>query len=351
MIGRSRHVRLRNDIEFATPLLIPGLSSRATGPIPFQHSPDVQPEMTVCSHVHSRTLIGGIEQSLLVSAYDIGHRLLANSAAFRSGFRSSTYAIPQVLVIDSGCYEKNGGPPAGQFSSNVDEPLPWKESDYQSTIKDLDDELRPVVVSWDHVGPYSEQISRAQQFLGGRMTLAPSLLLKPPSTTHSFHDFEMLSNSHAKDLRAFDIIGVTERELGESVIDRLIALTTLRKRLDGVEVSSPIHVFGGLDPLYTPLYFAAGGEIFDGLGWLRYAYREGAAMHRDAGILLDEPVDTRWLKAVLSVPLRNLRELSVLTEDLRKLSLKEDWSVLRRGEELEKVFESVEVRTEVSNGW
>ena len=350
MIGRSRHIRLRNGIEFSTPLLVPGLSSQAIGPIPFQHSPDAKPEMTVCSYVHSQTLISGIEQSLLVSAYDISHSLLANSAAFKSGFKSSTYGKPQVLLIDSGCYEKNGGPPAGQFSVNIEKPRPWKESDYQSTINSLDDELRPVVVSWDHVGSYSEQISRAQNFFGVRMTLAPSLLLKPPCTTLSFHDFEMLSNAHAKDLRAFDIIGVTERELGESVIDRLIAITKLRKRLDEVEVSSPIHVFGGLDPLYTPLYFAAGAEIFDGLGWLRYAYREGAAMHRDAGILLDEPVDKRWITAVLSVPLRNLHELSRLTEDLRKLSLKEDWLTLRRGEELRKIFESVEVRTEVSNG-
>ena len=182
------------------------------------------------------------------------------------------------------------------------------------------------------------------------MTLAPSLLLKPPSTKVSFHDFEVLSNAHAKDLRAFDIIGVTERELGESVIKRLIAITKLRERLDAVEVSSPIHVFGGLDPLYTPLYFAAGAEIFDGLGWLRYAYRDGVAMHRDSGILLDEPVDKRWITAVPSVSLRNLHELSLLTEDLRKLSLKEDWSILRRGEELQKIFESLEVRTEGSNG-
>ena len=109
MIGRSRQIQLRNDIEFSTPLLVPGLSSRAIRPIPFQQSPDAKPEMTVCSRVHSQTLISSIEQSLLVSAYDISHRLLANSAVFKSGFKSSTYAKPQVLLIDSGCYEKNGG--------------------------------------------------------------------------------------------------------------------------------------------------------------------------------------------------------------------------------------------------
>ena len=74
-------------------------------------------------------------------------------------------------------------------------------------------------------------------------------------------------------LRTFDIVGVTEREIGESIHDRLVNIARLRKSLNAAEVTIPIHVFGGLDPLLTPLYFAAGAEIFDGLGWLRYAYQ------------------------------------------------------------------------------
>ena len=33
----------------------------------------------------------------------------------------------------------------------------------------------------------------------------------------------------------------------------------LRELLDRADVDVPIHVFGALDPLYTPLYYAAGG--------------------------------------------------------------------------------------------
>ena len=233
--------------------------------------------MTTCSIVHSRSLVGGIEESLLLSAYDIRHQLLADSAAFRSGFNQSRYAQPRVLIIDSGWYEKNGGPPAGQFAGDLEEPLPWEESDYQQTIDSFDEGLRPIVVSWDYAGPYEKQIGLAQDFFATRTSLAATLLLKPPSGSR-FHHFERLSDEEVGNLRAFDIIGVTERELGDSILDRLLALSRLRRQLDEVQVMSPIHVFGGLDPLHTPLYFAAGAELFDGLGWLRYAYREGVSM-------------------------------------------------------------------------
>ena len=106
MLARSRHITLRNAVEFSTPLLIPSLSSGALGLMLFQDSPKKTPEMTPCSIVHSRTLIGGIEESLLISAYDIKYGLLEDMDAFRSGFRNSRYAQPRVLVIDSGWYEK-----------------------------------------------------------------------------------------------------------------------------------------------------------------------------------------------------------------------------------------------------
>ena len=42
--------------------------------------------MTPCSIVHSLSLISGIEESLLISAYDIKHDLLADGDAFKTGF-------------------------------------------------------------------------------------------------------------------------------------------------------------------------------------------------------------------------------------------------------------------------
>ena len=351
MLARSRHITLRNAVGFSTPLLIPSLSSSALGLLPFQGSPGKAPEMTSCSIVHSRTLISGIEESLLVSAYDIKYGLLEDVDAFRSGFRNSRYAQPRVLVIDSGWYEKIGSPPGSPFAVDIEQPHPWEEADFVHVIDGLDEDVSPVVVSWDHSGPYEEQIQHARCFFGGRGHLAPVLLLKPPPGSR-FHHFDKLSGEHVANLRTFDIIGVTERELGESILDRLVNISKLRKLLNEKEVSEPIHIFGGLDPLLTPLYFAAGAEIFDGLGWLRYAYREGVAMHWTAGTLLDKQISKRSAQAQYGVSLQNLDEINRLSEDMRRfLHRNGDWGVFSRGESLKPIFESLQERLGAKHGW
>ena len=350
MLARSREIKLGNGLDVSTPLLIPSLSSGAVGPIPVGGELGGDPKLTTCSIVHSEWLIAGIEESLLVSAYDIGHQLLVDSGVFKSGFKRSRYAQPRVLVIDSGWYEKNGAPPAGAFAGDINEPLSWEESDYRAVIDSLDSEFQPIVVSWDYVQSYDDQIARAQDFFGARNTLGSTLLLKPPPGSR-FHHFDKLSNEDAKRLRAFDIVGVTERELGNSVFERLVEVSRLRRQLDKVEVQAPLHVFGGLDPLFTPLYFAAGAELFDGLGWLRYAYRDGLAINRESGALLDRQIRKRWLQALHSVSLRNLDELSILADDLRRFVLSNgDWAVLPRGSSLEPIFESLEKRMGASSG-
>ena len=346
MLASTRQITLKNGIEFASPLLIPSLSSGALGLMPFQISPGKTPEMTPCSIVHSTSLIGGIEESLLISAYDINHGLLADSSAFENGFQDSRYAQPRVLVIDSGWYEKNGSPPGSSFATDVGEPLSWEEDDFKRVIDNLDENVCPIVVSWDHVGGYTEQIQRAQGFFGVRDHLASVLLLKPPPRSR-FHNFDKLSAEQVANLRAFDIVGVTEREIGESVLDRLVRIAQLRNMLNTAGVSHPIHILGGLDPLFTPLYFAAGAEIFDGLGWLRYAYREGVAMHSTAGTLLDKQIRKRFVQAQHWVSLRNLSEIDLLSEDMRRYVHRNgDWDVFERGRILRPVFESLQERLE-----
>ena len=300
--------------------------------------------MTPCSIVHSLSLIGGIDESLLISAYDIKHDLLADGNAFKTGFQQSRYAQPRVLVIDSGWYEKNGSPPGSPFAGDVGEPRPWEEADYTSVIDNLDEDVCPIVVSWDHIGPYEEQIQRAQNFFGGRGHLASVLLLKPPAGSR-FHRFDRLSGEHTANLRAFDIVGVTERELGESILDRLVNIAKLRTLLNASGVPLPIHIFGGLDPLFTPLYFAAGAEIFDGLGWLRYAYRDGVAMHWTAGTLLDTQINKRFLQAQHSVSLQNLDAINLLSEEMRRFVHRNgDWDVFNHGDSFKPIFESLQER-------
>ncbi len=294
--------------------------------------------------MHSELLIDSVEESFLISAYDIHHDLLADSSAFRYGFKDSRYSKPKprLLFIDSGGYEKEGSSPDKQFGENQYESLEWEKAEYRRTIENLDEDIRPIVVSWDNCGSYTEQIASGQAFFGDRNSIASTMLLKPPRD-YGMHDLGALSGEDFANLGDFDIIGITEKEIGESVLERLVNIAQLRQRLNEAEVKAPIHIFGGLDTLYTPLYFAAGGELFDGLGWLRYVYREGVAMHRDSAALLDNEINRPRIPALQSVCLQNLAELRRLSDDLRSFAREDcNWDRISRGDVLEPIFQALQ---------
>jgi hypothetical protein len=228
-------------------------------------------------------------------------------------------------------------------------------------VDDLDKDVLAVVVSWDDdpalVGSsrkgsrYSEQIARAQKFFAARPHLARTLLLKPPGRS-AFHLKPLgdMTRMEAGNLRFFSFVGVTEKQLGDTISDRLVALATLRRHLDraaGDEPPPAIHVFGGLDPLYTPLYFAAGAEVFDGLGWLRYAYRDGVTYHREAPPVMDAMVNKRWSQSETTTLLDNLDELAKLTDELKMFTASGgDWTKLRAHGILEPAFDASRVAHE-----
>ena len=97
---------------------------------------------------------------------------------------------------------------------------------------------------------------------------------------------------HAAMLRHFDIVGVTEKEAGRTFFERLTFVARLRALLDLNEIDKPIHVFGGLDPFMTPLYFLAGADIVDGLTWLRMALTETDARYLPAHAAMSDPMGT-----------------------------------------------------------
>ena len=168
MLAQSRDIILGNGVTVSTPLLIPSPSSSALGLLPFEADHGKAPDLTACSVLHSRGLVGAIEESLLISAYDIKYEFLAEPEAFRTNFRHSPYAQPRVLVIDNGWYEKNGIPLGSPFGADMSGPLAWEEHDFISIVDNFDKDIHPLVVNWDYNGAYEEQISRAQSFFGAR---------------------------------------------------------------------------------------------------------------------------------------------------------------------------------------
>ena len=74
----------------------------------------------------------------------------------------------------------------------------------------------------------------------------------------------------------------SEKELGNSLLVRMVSISRIREALSKCGRDIPIHIFGSLDTVTTPLYFISGADIFDGLTWLRFAFREGATLYQHA---------------------------------------------------------------------
>lgn len=125
----------------------------------------------------------------------------------------------------------------------------------------------------------------------------------------------------------FDILGVTEKDIGEPWFLAAAFLRDLRDQLDSrLDRYLPIHVFGCLDPRTLPYLFFAGADIFDGLAWMRYYFRDGHAYYAKEiehdlppEILLDRE---RLQGALLG---HNIEQLEQLRNDLQYSVLANDY--------------------------
>jgi len=295
------------------------------------------------------TFAGWMTESLLVSAYDIHHGLIADVDGLYNNFQRSLYSHPELLVVDSGLYEFRPGSDAGELYADSGQPLEWNPDLLASTLDRLPDEINAAIVNWDTYDSYDVQIRAAEEFFAvAERVRFISIFLVKPEPDHFFHDFTGLA-PYAERLRVFDVVGVTEKELGDTVSGRLQALSKLRSTLQDAGVHAPIHVFGGLDPLYTPLYFGAGAEIFDGLSWLRYAYHDGVSIYREAALVIDGTLDERIGRALALLQVRNLQVLQDLQRDLKILETTHRWSHFKQRHTLEgaaRVLETPEVKEE-----
>jgi hypothetical protein len=180
----------------------------------------------------------------------------------------------------------------------------------------------------DGNAPFVAQIERAQLFFAQHPSYSQDLLIKPERAGRSLEVGGLSPNTLAR-LKGFDLLGFTEKDLGDSVLDKLRTLARLRDALDGAGVDAPIHLFGSLDPVMTPLYHAAGAEIFDGLTWLRYGYHWEVAMYRDDVPILDERrglSETRFARTTTTA-IDNLAMLRTLGERMQLFATTGRWQL------------------------
>jgi hypothetical protein len=316
MLARRSSLKLRTGSSIDLPLLVPSFSSK--GFLPSRETKVIRkksvsrvtyPELEACLALSGTFL----ETSLLVSAYDIFHKFVPSSA--------SLYKKPESVFIDSGGYE---------LDSHFDETEPaavphigdkYELENYVETLRAMPKDLPLIAASadWATKGQaINNQVKAAQALFADFPHLTRNFLLKPVGDDKILDIHQVLS--HAKSFNAFDILGVTEKELGRTLFERLVNLATLRSGLDGQGIKLPIHVWGGLDPLISPLLFFAGAEIFDGVSWLRYIYVDGIAVCKHSFAALDGDMETtKNPDKLLAVMLaKNLSALGTLTNRLRQ---------------------------------
>ena len=66
-----------------------------------------------------------------------------------------------------------------------------------------------------------------------------------------------------------EIIGIPERELGDTVFERCTTLKRIRDQVDETGYNVPIHLLGTGNPISLMMYTLCGADLFDGLEWCK----------------------------------------------------------------------------------
>ncbi len=283
-----------------TPLLIPSFSSRGF--------PD------------EASLFEALQTDLygvcLVSAFDVASKRLNVQFA----------DVADMVVIDSGVYETTPTVIAADGYRPPAADAEWTRSSYRNLLRTVDATANALAVSFDHYGPIEEQVAHAREDFSYAITAATDFLLKPPALTIGI-DLNF-SPHHTLALATFDVVGVAERELGDSLLARCQMLVGLRRKFRDVGSQVAIHVFGTITPGAVLAYFLSGADVFDGLNWLRFAYT-AEGLYPTAETALDED---QWDRSDeyrrLDQSRKNLRFLNRLQRAMRTYAKNGDLAAL-----------------------
>jgi hypothetical protein len=323
-------------VRIDTPLLIPSFSSKG-----FQIRADGTSEVQDILAVSAEF----ITESYLISAYDIYHNRVPQpqNLPFR----------PNIIVLDSGGYEIS----KDRDMSDVSDPVPgrneWNFEMLRSTLNVWPNENATILVSYDHPREhrsFTEQVARARELFRGREDHLHTFLLKPESEDqYTLKTALKDAVANIEELRSFNIIGLTQKELGYSLIEQMVRIARFRNELDTAGIKAPIHIFGSLDPLTVCLFFIAGAEIFDGLTWMRYAYRNGLCVYVDnAAVLGNLGLEFSHNFVRVQTMRDNIVTLQRLAAQIREFQFTGEFEKLPNGEKIRSALDSL--RTHLKKG-
>ena len=290
---QTRHVE---KVGVSTPLIVPSFSSCG-----FPHVAEIYDLM--------KDKLYGV---CLVSALDIASSLIPTDVTDEVN----------LVLIDSGTYEARN-----TASRQIDDCMSeanggWVRQEYLAIAGCIDPGSNVILVNYDGVESVEQQIRQASEDFSHAPHAASDFLVKPESPAQPVNVARLAQ--HTNQLEQFNVVGITAREAGNSLVQRCSTIVMLRDALDDAGLNLPIHVFGAITPLEVLTYSFCGADIFDGLSWLRLRFNEnGSAPIEEAAFdvgmsnLTDFELRAReWLS--------NLRRLYRLQESLRRYGLSKD---------------------------
>ena len=290
-LSERRELMFKRGTTVRTPLLVPSFSSRIR---------DIEKIFRASEEI--------IDGPFLISAYDVKNKKI-----------NPPFDFSGPVFLDSGGYEVSRDSDLSDVGDENSNPEDWPESDYNSVVSAWTVEFPTVFISYDHPKirlPIPEQIDRAKKFVMPDGDSMREILLKPEKG-QKFLPIENIEE-HVRDLAGFGAIGVTEKEVGNSIFQRMLNIATLRRALARVGIDVPLHVFGSLDTVTTLFYFVAGADVFDGLTWLRYAFKDGRTYYRQDFGTVELGIDTKAPKIEALCWSRNYQYMKELQRGMRR---------------------------------
>ncbi|KUO48823.1 MAG: hypothetical protein APF76_18255 [Desulfitibacter sp. BRH_c19] len=324
MIARSTELKLPSGMTIKTPILVPSFSSKGFRANKHGLSEVNQPLKTT-SEV--------LTESMLVSAYDLYYKHLI----------VETYPT-DLVIVDSGGYETGESHDFSSVWRHNYEVRDWTEENLHEVLSSFPKHIDTVIVNFDHGAlrrPITDQIQSAKEFFSCYPDRIYDFIIKPETENQQYIQMkDILKN--IKNLSGFHIIGVTEKELGNSLLKRMVNIASIRRELDKEGLNSPIHVFGSLDPITSCLYFLAGAEIFDGLTWLRYSYLNGNAIYNQNFGAIAVGIQARDDKVLAKAIVDNIYYLQNLQLQMKNFLNEENFNVFKFNEDFFKeAYESL----------
>jgi hypothetical protein len=307
-----RPILVGSTVAATGPLVVPSYSSKALARISVSTTLENTAEF--------------IAGAVLISAYDIRYH----------GVDPSRFKV-QLIIVDSGGYETLVDEEGRLRGGNADHAsFPWSPELHAETLAGIDVTSPVVAVSYDRTQlTIEDQIVAAYEASDPR--LGSAFLLKPRIGERLTVDSIA---EHARSLGLFDIVGVTEKEAGDTFFD---FVARLRALLDANDVHKPIHVFGGLDPFMTPLYFLAGADIVDGLTWLRMAFSDTGARYLPAHAAMTDPM-ARLEEAEWRIRRTNFRRVVDMQTSIRRFLRNGDYDELSAKKEVSMVIRDLHLQ-------